>query len=426
MENTVQFPPIPVSILGLSDVEIVSVVINKENQFIFKVISTKKEITCRCCGKPVEPNGYSQTILLRHLPILGRKTFIEITPARGRCSHCDGNPTTSQKLDWYDRKSPHTKTYEKHILLSLVNSTIIDVSVKEDVGYKAVEAIVDRYVSEKIDWSDLKTIGLLGIDEISSKKGYQDYLTIVTSRVDDEVRILAVLKGHEKDTIKAFLSMIPKKLRKTIIAVCTDMCDGFIHATKEVFGKKIPVIVDRFHVAQLYRKCLVSLRKQELKRLKKELSEEEYHALKSAIALLCHKKEFITDDEKRIVAPLFQQSPLLKAAYKFCCQLTAIYNSHIDQATAHEKINSWVASVEASELVCFNKFLTTLKKYQTQIENYFINRNTSGFVEGINNKAKVMKRRCYGVYNLKHFFQRLFLDFSGYAVFGNSQKLCAF
>lgn len=117
MTNTVQFPPIPVSILGLSDVEIVSVIIDKENQFIFKVVSTKKEIMCRCCGKPIEPNGYSQTILLRHLPILGRKTFIEITPARGRCNDCDGNPTTSQKLDWYDRKSPHTKAYEKHILL---------------------------------------------------------------------------------------------------------------------------------------------------------------------------------------------------------------------------------------------------------------------------------------------------------------------
>lgn len=424
MENTIQFS-LPVSILGLSDVEIVSVVIDRENQFIFKVISTKKEIICRCCGKAVEPNGYSQTILLRHLPILGRKTFIEITPARGRCKDCDGNPTTTQKLDWYDRKSPHTKAYEKYILLLLVNSTIVDVSVKEDIGYKAIEAIVDRYISEKIDWSEIKNIGLLGIDEISSKKGYKDYLTIVTSRVENEIKILAVLKGHEKDTIKDFLSTIPKKLHKTIIAVCTDMCDGFINAAKEVFGKKVPIVVDRFHVAQLYRKCLVSLRQQELKRLKKELSEEEYRTLKSAIALLCHKKEFVTADEKRMVAALFKLSPLLKAAYTFCCQLTAIYNSHIDQATAHEKINAWIASVEASELVCFNKFINTLKKYQKQIENYFLNRNTSGFVEGVNNKAKVMKRRCYGIYNLKHFFKRLTLDFSGYAVFGNYQKAYA-
>ena len=234
MENIIEFS-LPVSVLGLSDVEIVSVPIDRDNQFIFKVVSTKKEIIRRYCGKPVEPNGYSQTILLRHLSILCRKTFIEITPARGRCKDCDGNPTTSQKADWHDRKSPHTKAYEKHILLSLVNSTIVDVSVKEDLGYKA---IVDRYVSEKINWSKIKTIGLLGIDEISSKKGHKDYLTIVTGRVDGEVKILGVLKGCEKDTIKAFLSTIPKKLHKTIIAVCTDMYDGFVNAAKEVFGKK--------------------------------------------------------------------------------------------------------------------------------------------------------------------------------------------
>jgi len=53
-----------------------------------------------------------------------------------------------------------------------------------------------------------------------------------------------------------------------------------------VFGKNVPIVADRFHVAKLYRGCLVSLRKQELKRLRKELSSEEYKALKSAIAIL--------------------------------------------------------------------------------------------------------------------------------------------
>lgn len=66
---------------------------------------------------------------------------------------------------------------------------------------------------------------------------------------------------REKEAIKEFLSTITKKLHKTIQAVCTDMYDGFIHAAKEVFGKKIPVVIDRFHVATLYRRCLASLRK---------------------------------------------------------------------------------------------------------------------------------------------------------------------
>src|SRR6185437_13785005 len=54
MTNVVQFPPLPVSMLGLSDVEIVTVENDSQNQFIFKVKSTKSETLCRCCGKPTD------------------------------------------------------------------------------------------------------------------------------------------------------------------------------------------------------------------------------------------------------------------------------------------------------------------------------------------------------------------------------------
>ncbi len=47
----------------------------------------------------------------------------------------------------------------------------------------------------------------------------------------------------------------------------------------------------------------------------------------------------------------------------------------------------------------------------------FLDRQTSGFVEGLNNKIKVIKRRCYGILNVKHLFQRSHLDLSGYALF---------
>lgn len=420
MQNSPQTFSIPVEVLGLPDIELLKVELNREQQFIITVASTKKEIPCHECGKLTEPYGKGRTVQLRHLPILGKETYIEITPPRGRCPHCKDNTTTTQQANWYDRKSPHTKAYEQHVLFSLINSTLSDVSIKENLGYQAIQAIVDRKIATEINWKQIKEIGLLGIDEISLKKGHQDYLTLVTSRIKGELKILAVLKGHDKATVKAFLSGIPKRLRKTIVAVCTDMYEGFINAAKEALGKNIAVIVDRFHVAQLYRKSLVSLRKRELKRLRRTLSDEDYRALKPAIALLCHHKEFLSPEESKILEPLFKCAPLLKIAYKFCCQLTGIYNSHINPIEAQQKIKAWILSVEESKLTCFDRFIKTLKKYQPQIENYFINRETSGFVEGINNKAKVLKRRCYGIFNLKHFFQRLFLDLSGYAFFAKN------
>ena len=74
-------------------------------------------------------------------------------------------------------------------------------------------------------------------------------------------------------------------------------------------------------------------------------------------------------------------------------------------------------SLKNKETACFKKFLNTLNNHMEEITNYFINRNNSGFVEGLNTKIKVIKRRCYGITNIQHLFQRIFLDLEGYKVF---------
>ncbi len=272
-------------------------------------------------------------------------------------------------------------------------------------------------LNRKLIGKRLKKIGLLGIDEISLKKGYQDFVTIITSWADERTQVLAVIKGREKAKIKGFLSIIPKRLKKTIVGVCCDMCEAYSNAALEVFGKEIPIIVDRFHVARLYRKSLIALQKNELARLRKELSEEKYKSLRPAITILCHNKEYVTPEEKKILNNSFKYSPALKFAYKLCCKLTGIYNSKIGTKSANKKIEIWIQQVKESSLKCFNHFIKALKKWKSQIINYFRRRETSGFVEGFNNKVKVLKRRCYGIFDIKHLFQRLFLDVAGYDLF---------
>jgi transposase len=70
------------------------------------------------------------------------------------------------------------------------------------------------------------------------------------------------------------------------------------------------------------------------------------------------------------------------------------------------------------KLSCFDSFLGTLNTHFEEVTNYFIVRHTSGFVEGLNNKIKVIKRRCYGITNLGHLYQRICLDLNGYDRFG--------
>lgn len=411
--------------LNLSDVKVISSIIDHNEHVIVRVESTAEAIPCRECGKDTSPYGSGSVCRIRHLPICGRQTYVEMVPRRGRCPDCDDHPTTTYQAPWYERKSKFTKAYEQYTLLSLIHSTISDVSIKENIGYAAVQGIVDRYISTTVDWPSFKELGLIGIDEISLKKGHRDFVTILTSRTEKETRILGVLKGREKIKVRQFLNSIPKALKQTIIAVCTDMYDGYVQAAKESLGQDIPVVVDRFHVAKLYRRCFVQLRKAELSRLRKLLTAEEYKALAPAIAILCRNKPFATREEKEILKPLFKLSSALRAGYKLCCQLTAIYNSHIGIKKARNKVGEWIRRVEESGLTHFKTFIKTLEKYKTEIINYFKGRRTSGFVEGMNNKLKVLKRRCYGIFNINHLFQRAFLDISGYSFLNGSNALRA-
>ncbi|MGH9752641.1 MAG: transposase [Blastocatellia bacterium] len=70
------------------------------------------------------------------------------------------------------------------------------------------------------------------------------------------------------------------------------------------------------------------------------------------------------------------------------------------------------------ELQDWRTHLTTLDNWLDEITNYFLDRQTSGFQEGFNNKIKVLKRRCYGITNISHLFQRIWLDLEGFKLFG--------
>lgn len=268
-----------------------------------------------------------------------------------------------------------------------------------------------------MDWTQYRSLDVLGLDEIALKKGHRDFVVIVTARLASKrVVILAVLPDREKATVLKFLRSIPEALRKTIHTVCSDMYDGYINAVKEVL-KTALVVIDRFHVAQRYRAGADTLRKQELKRLKQELPEAEYQQLKGSLWAFRQNKAALTPDEAAVLARLFAHSPQLESAYTFREELTAIFELKISKSEAHEQIQNWQARVRSSDLRCFDQFLTTLDERMDEITNYFVQRHNSGFIEGLNNKIKVLKRRCYGLGNLDHLFQRIFLDLEGYRLF---------
>jgi transposase len=410
----IQFP------LDLPDVKVLKTEMTKAGDLIITVESTREGATCRRCGREIGNfHGYDKSLRLRHLPILDQRVYIEIRPQRYRCPYCDDHPTSTQRCEWYEPNSPHTKAFEQWIMRALINSTVVDVSRKYRLGEEAVEGILNRHVAGEVDWTRFTHLGVLGVDEIALTKGHQDFVTIVTCRgTEGEIALLAILPDRRKETVKAFLASIPAPLKTTIEQVCTDMYEGFVNAAEEEL-LEADRVVDRFQVAKAYRGCADELRKQEFKRLKKTLSQDEYEATVKGTMWLFRTPWVDLKDEERVrLEKLFEYSPALKAVHLMREILTVIFDTAPSKAQATAWLQTWRDAVILYEIPGFDRFLITLDNWMDEITNYFLNRQTSGFVEGLNNKIKVLKRRCYGMLNLSHLFQRLHLDLEGYQLFG--------
>ena len=174
--------------------------------------------------------------------------------------------------------------------------------------------------------------------------------------------------------------------------MCTDMYEGFVNAAQEQLSQAA-VVIDRFHIAKTYRECVDTVRK-----LWSVLSPQERERLEG----------------------LFELAPQLRAAHLMREVLTAIFDQAQGKAQAQQWLGMWCQLISAEAITGFERFLGTLHKHWDGITNYFLRPHSSGFVERFNNKIKVLKRRCYGIFNLGHLFQRTRLDLEGYRLFGTA------
>ena len=247
-------------------------------------------------------------------------------------------------------------------------------------------------------------------------------MSLITTRHENgQVAILAVLPERKKATVRAFLESIPAELRSTIQQVCTDMWKGYVNAVEEFATDHkdvaLEIVVDRFHVAKNYREIVDKICKKESRRLKAELPAEEYEKLNGVMWIVRKNNRDLDETEREQLNLFFEHSPDLKLAYTFREELTAIFELNLTVEEGKNRIIQWSKKVHQSSLTCFDKFLTTLDNWIDKIANYFSNRLNRGFVEGLNNKAKVLKRRCYGILQTTTLFQRLYLDLEGYRRF---------
>src|SRR6266487_2298680 len=347
--------------LDIPDVRVLQTELTKAGELILTVESTQSSTTCRRCGRIItERHGLDAPRLLRHLPILGRVVYLRIRPKRFRCPWCDDHPTTTQTLDWYDPQALHTKAYERHLIVQLIGSTLSDVEAKEDVTADALLGILDRWIGTSVDWDALPPFATLGIDEIALLKGHRDFVAVISAQTEGgELHVLAVLADRLKASVVAWLMRIPATIRERITTVCTDIWEGYITAVAEVLPHAT-LVIDRFHVARQYRNAVDELRKQEVRRLQKELPKEAQDNLKHTLWPFRKRSTELEAAEQERLEALLAHSPAPRHASTLREELTTIFDTARSKADGLRRMRFWRRRVEKSDLPCFAAFLMLL------------------------------------------------------------------
>ena len=75
---------------------------------------------------------------------------------------------------------------------------------------------------------------------------------------------------------------------------------------------------------------------------------------------------------------------------------------------AEEVLDDWVRQAEQSKITQLQKMAVTMKTYKKGILAWYDCHLSTGKVEGINNKIKVMKQNAYGFRDERFFTLRLY------------------
>jgi transposase len=114
-------------------------------------------------------------------------------------------------------------------------------------------------------------------------------------------------------------------------------------------------------------------------------------------------------EQAQALEDLFERVPVLGQAYHMRWEVTAIFDTAPDRDSAAEQLRAWIAEAQETGLD-WQPFITMLENHWDGILAYFDERRSSGPIEGLNTKARVITRRCYGLKTINALWTRLLLD----------------
>ena len=372
----------------------------KGKTIILHVQSKSAQIVCpECGGRKLVKNGHHVRRFIG-LPIGGKKIILSMKVQRYKCK-CDGcSHDRSEPIPFAIGQHSYTRRFARYVVDLLRGMTLKDTAELLGVSWDTVKEIHMSHLKRHYSPPSLKGVECIGIDEFAVKKGHV-YRTIVVDLISG--RILHVGEGKGCEALEQFWKRV-RRNNVSIKYIATDLSAAFIGSVMENCPEAVHVF-DHFHVVKLMNDKLDDIRRIQYN-MEKDINKR--NVLKGTRYLLLGNGADIFDDKHktRLDNALAMNEPLSKAYY-LKEQLKEIW-MQVYKEDAEKVLDDWVEQAKLSKIPQLEKMAMTLLAHKRGILAWYDCHISTGRLEGINNKIKVMKRNAYGFRDEKYFKLRLY------------------
>lgn len=269
-------------------------------------------------------------------------------------------------------------------------------SLKEGLSETTVLEIFKKKGKEKYREVERGSVRVLGVDEISVRKGHQQYALVLT---DLERRcVLEVFDNRVQETFEAWLDGLSQQQQRAVKIVSMDMWNPYRYAVQRKLPKA-KIVADRFHVVKQLNHQLNLLRR----KLQREADQQLAEILKGSRWILLKNRPDLTPKEEEKLALILVACPELRQVYLLKEEFRTICHKIKDKKQAERFLRVWCYKAEATGNCYLRKFVRTLRNWWTQFLNYFDEGITQGFVEGMNRAIRGIINRAFGFRDFANF-----------------------
>lgn len=317
------------------------------------------------------------------------RVYLEVEVRRVQCKRC--GKVKREKLPWLADNPFYTKRFARYVGRKCRAMTVMDVARELKLDWHTVKALDKEYMREQLRRHPVSAPRAIGIDEISLRKGHT--YRIVVSDLERGRPIWFGGEDRSEASMDAFYAWLGSRKTGEIRLAVMDMWKAFTKSAE----KNIPgaaILYDKFHVMRHLGEALDQVRKIEYARL----SGKDRAYIKGQKYTLLSHKENLTLDGRSALRKLLKANKRLNAAYLLKESFGQLW-SYRTEGWARRFFDHWREALKWRRLAPYEKFAAMIERHWKGIAAYSRpeNKVSLGFVEGLNNKIRVIQRRAYGL-----------------------------